>query len=144
MYRLSPLVYVCVGFWYFQRGRLVYNTDEMDGLAVAYEQLYVLGRLQSTYTSLCGANLFLLILRIVNLLTFQARMGILTRTTSRAMEDLQNVSLLLAMVMVVYTLIRHVIVGPKIHTFYIVESSMQVSEVGFACSVSLSVYQTYA
>lgn len=114
---------------------MLYNTSELSAMADAFDQLHVLGRLQSTYISLCGANLFLFLLRIFKLLDFQPRMGILTRTISRAMGDLMHFFLLLATVLVLYMLMGHIIFGPTIEVFSTLQYSLQVRCVGGLCII---------
>ena len=66
------------------------------------------------YVSLCGANLFLFLLRIFKLLDFQPRIGILTRTIGRALEDLSHFMLLMGIVLLAYSSMGHIIFGPTV------------------------------
>ena len=88
--------------------------DELDGLATAFFHLRRLGMMQSIYISICGANLFFFLLRLFKLLDFQPRIGILTRTISRAMEDLMHFFVLMVIVMFVYTMMGNILFGPTV------------------------------
>ena len=70
--------------------------------------------MQTVYVSLCGANLFLFLLRIFKLLDFQPRIGILTRTIGRALEDLSHFMLLMGIVLLAYSSMGHIIFGPTV------------------------------
>ena len=69
---------------------------------------------QSIYISTSGANLFLFLMRIFKLLDFQPRIGILTRTISRALEDLMHFVLLMTVVLFMYTMMGNILLGPTV------------------------------
>ena len=71
-------------------------------------------RLQTVYLSLCGGNQFFFLMRLFKLLDFQPRIGILTRTIGRALEDLAHFMLLLIIVLMAYSAMGHIIFGPYV------------------------------
>ena len=70
--------------------------------------------LQSMYVSLAGINLFLMLMRTFKFLDFQPRVGILTRTLAKAMDDLLHFIFLLVIVLVVYAFMGYIIFGPTL------------------------------
>ena len=93
---------------------MLYNTTQLDEMTDAFNTLNNISHLQSVYITMSGCNLFLMLLRIFKLLDFQPRMGVLTRTLAKALDDLVHFGVLLALVYTVYTVMGYVIFGPTI------------------------------
>jgi len=106
-------------------GRLDYKQDEFDKVITAFEQLRNLVLLQTVYLSLCGGNQFFFLMRLFKLLDFQPRIGILTRTIGRALEDLAHFMLLLIMVLMAYSAMGHIIFGPYVSAFKNFQTSFE-------------------
>ena len=69
--------------------------------------------------------MFLFLMRIFKLLDFQPQMGILTRTISRAMDDLMHFFLLLILVLMMYVCMGTIIFGPTLEVFSSMTNSLQ-------------------
>lgn len=66
---------------------------------------------RALYMALNGINLFLIMLRLLKVMHFQPRMGIITRTLSAAGPELLNFFLLLGIIFVIYSLMAHLVFG---------------------------------
>mmetsp|Transcript_15443 Transcript_15443/g.29717 ORF Transcript_15443/g.29717 Transcript_15443/m.29717 type:complete len:1112 (+) Transcript_15443:17-3352(+) len=121
------LVYDLYTFPSHKWGRLQYKEENLADLATAVYKLEMLGSFQSAYVACCGVNLFLFLLRILKLLDFQPNMGILTRSVSRAMNDLMHFCVLLVIVLGVYVAMGTVIFGPTVEAFSTLERALQTT-----------------
>ena len=66
------------------------------------------------YYALNGLNILLLIARVLKLMDFQPRLGVVTRSLALAGPDLIHFCLVCGMVFVGYAMMGHLILGPYI------------------------------
>ena len=84
-----------------------------------------LGSLQSNYQLILGMCTFLLMLRLVHAFDFQARMGILTRTLSRAVVDLLHFGVLFLMIILMYAALGTILFGHQVGDYIDMAASVQ-------------------
>lgn len=95
-------------------GALVYRQDELNLMLKHFSDMSLIGSMESSYVSVCGANMFLYLMRVFKLLDFQPKIGMLTRTIANAMDDLMHFMLLLAVVFLFYIMMGAIVFGPTI------------------------------
>jgi len=85
--------------------------------------------------SLCGINIMLFLFRIFKLLDFQPRVGILTRTIAKALDDLLHFAFVLVVTFIVYAMLGYVIFGPTIQVTRLVPHRGGTSHTNQPCYV---------
>ena len=71
----------------------------------------------AAYITINGINMFLCLLRFLKYCDFQPRMGVVTRTLTRAFQDLAHFFALVFIVMAVYTCLGQIVFGSKVKQF---------------------------
>lgn len=72
---------------------------------------------QVAYITMQGINMFLCLLRFLKYCDFQPRMGVVTRTLTRAFQDLAHFFALVFIVLTLYTFLGQIVFGSKIKQF---------------------------
>eukprot|EP00897_Mesotaenium_endlicherianum_P006639 jgi/Mesen1/6002/ME000306S05267 len=81
-------------------------------------------RLLSIYLAMQGINIFLMVLRILKMMDFQPRMGIITRTLATAAPELVHFAILWLIIFMGYCTFGHLVFGRTIDQFRTLASSM--------------------
>jgi hypothetical protein len=69
------------------------------------------------YITFHGVNIFLCLLRFLKYCDFQPRMGVVTRTLSRAFQDLAHFFFLVFIVLALYTFLGQIVFGAQVKQF---------------------------
>ena len=85
--------------------------NEMDEMASMFLEMKSLVTYFQMYMTLSGINIILMLGRILKLMDFQPRLGVITRTLALATADLAHFFVIFALVFVGYAFIGHVIFG---------------------------------
>jgi hypothetical protein len=93
------------------------NADELRNGYHAFSNLQFLVQTLSWYYALNGINILLVIARILNLMHFQPRLGVVTRSLLLAGPDLLHFTVVAGIVFVGYAMMAHVIFGNVIEKF---------------------------
>jgi Polycystin cation channel len=91
--------------------------EELDRAVAAFSNLQFLVQTLSWYYAINGINILLVIARILNLMHFQPRLGIVTRSLLLAGPDLLHFAVVAGIVFVGYAMMAHVIFGNVIEKF---------------------------
>ena len=96
-----------------------FNGDggELSNAYAAFSNLQYLVQTLSWYYALNGINILLVIARILNLMHFQPRLGVVTRSLLLAGPDLLHFTIVAGIVFVGYAMMAHVIFGNVIEKF---------------------------
>jgi hypothetical protein len=97
--------------------RLDHNADQLVQGYQAFSNLQFLVQTLSWYYALNGINILLIIARILNLMHFQPRLGVVTRSLLLAGPDLLHFTIVAGIVFVGYAMMAHVIFGNVIEKF---------------------------
>jgi len=89
------------------------NEAEYQKLRVMLNEVKSIADFQDTYLSMSGVIVMLLILRLLKLLDFQPRLGLVTRTLARAAADLSHFSMLFVAVVGGFSITGHVLFGSR-------------------------------
>lgn len=89
----------------------------MDALWSAYNSMIASVNMLNWYFALNGINILLLIARILRLMDFQPRLGVVTRSLWLAGPDLIHFFIVAAMVFIGYAMMAHLIFGNAIEKF---------------------------
>ena len=81
------------------------------------ERDWTRGLSHAAYITINGINMFLCLLRFLKYCDFQPRMGVVTRTLTRAFQDLAHFFALVFIVMAVYTFLGQIVFGSKVKQF---------------------------
>eukprot|EP00297_Palpitomonas_bilix_P001924 CAMPEP_0113904696 /NCGR_PEP_ID=MMETSP0780_2-20120614/23454_1 /TAXON_ID=652834 /ORGANISM="Palpitomonas bilix" /LENGTH=1416 /DNA_ID=CAMNT_0000898451 /DNA_START=419 /DNA_END=4669 /DNA_ORIENTATION=- /assembly_acc=CAM_ASM_000599 len=76
------------------------------------------------YTVICGINILLLVFRLLKLMHFQARMGLLTRTLSHASTDLLHFVILFMITFTGFAFMAYLLFGHQLREFMNLGESM--------------------
>ncbi|GAQ79658.1 Ca2+-modulated nonselective cation channel polycystin [Klebsormidium nitens] len=98
--------------------------SELGDFAYMLNRLKALTTYRAAYISINGINIFFMILRLLKLLDFQPRMGVLTRTLAEAGPDLLNFFVLWGLIFIGYSFMGHIIVGSSVEYFRTLGFSM--------------------
>ena len=104
---------------------LQFNEEEMKRMLVFFSDTKKLSTLLSDYVTGSACALVLLIMRILKVLDFQERMGIVTRTITNAAVDLFHWLILFGLIFFLYVYMGFLIFGTAILSFSTVERSFQ-------------------
>jgi hypothetical protein len=91
--------------------------SELNEAFKAFSSLQSLVQTLSWYYALNGINILLVIARILNLMHFQPRLGVVTRSLLLAGPDLLHFTIVAGIVFVGYAMMAHVIFGNVIEKF---------------------------
>lgn len=97
--------------------RLNGDDSELNAAFSAFSSLQSLVQTLSWYYALNGINILLVIARILNLMHFQPRLGVVTRSLLLAGPDLLHFAVVASIVFVGYAMMAHVIFGNVIEKF---------------------------
>ena len=97
--------------------RLNGDGSELSSAFSAFADLQNLVQTLSWYYALNGINILLVIARILNLMHFQPRLGVVTRSLLLAGPDLLHFAVVAGIVFVGYAMMAHVIFGNVIEKF---------------------------
>ena len=97
--------------------RLNGDGEELARGYAAFSSLQFLVQTLSWYYALHGINILLVIARILNLMHFQPRLGVVTRSLLLAGPDLLHFTVVAGIVFVGYAMMAHVIFGNVIEKF---------------------------
>lgn len=104
---------------------LQFDAEEMKRMLVFFADTKKLSTLLSNYITGSACALVLLIIRILKVLDFQERMGIVTRTITNAAIDLFHWLVLFGLIFFLYVYMGFLIFGTAILSFSTVERSFQ-------------------
>jgi len=90
---------------------------QLDDLVSMYNQIDKMTQMQLLYMTLNGINIMLMLLRILKLMDFQPRMGVVTRSLGLAASDLGHFFILAMIIFVGYAMMAHLIFGYSIQKF---------------------------
>ena len=93
------------------------DASELRAAYSAFSDLQFLVQTLSWYYALNGINILLVIARILNLMHFQPRLGVVTRSLLLAGPDLLHFTVVAGIVFVGYAMMAHVIFGNVIEKF---------------------------
>ena len=88
------------------------------------------------YYALNGLNILLLIGRVLKLMDFQPRLGVVTRSLALAGPDLIHFCLVCGMVFVGYAMMGHLILGPYIQVGSDAVGCAERAQAGGVCGLS--------
>ena len=96
-------------------GRMLEIEDGgLDAMMNMFNDVTALSGSMQQYSSLTGLCLILLIVRLLKMLDFQKRMGVVTRTIETAFNDLGHFFILFALVFLAYGALANVSFGPSV------------------------------
>ena len=104
---------------------LEFNEAELQQMLRFFADTKALSNLISTYVTGSACALVLLILRLLEVLDFQERMGIVTRTITNAVIDLLHWLILFGLIFFLYVYMGFLIFGTAILSFSTIERSFQ-------------------
>lgn len=95
------------------------DTDSvgLSEMLAFFRESRALSNALSLYMSGSAVSLVLLVLRVLKMLDFQKRMGLVTRTLANASSDLAHFMVLFMIVFIVYSALAHIIFGSSIIGF---------------------------
>lgn len=93
-----------------------YGAD-LDRLAAMYGAINDMTNQQILYMTLNGINIMLTLLRILKLMDFQPRLGVVTRSLGLAASDLGHFFILAMIIFLGYSMMAHLIFGYSIKNF---------------------------
>jgi len=91
--------------------------DGMREMASRIATVQDMTNFQAAYMTINGVNVFFMMLRILKLCDFQPRMGIVTRTLILAASDISHFIVLLAIVLLGYSMMGHLVFGTTLRAF---------------------------
>jgi len=97
----------------------------LEQLGKDFESLEVLTSLTQVYMLLNSLNIILMLARLLRLMDFHPDIGMVTRTIRQAGSDLINFCILALGIILVYSLMAHILLGPYMPAFYTFAASMQ-------------------
>lgn len=89
----------------------------LDQVAKKFSTVSEMCDFQTTYMLINGINVFLLLVRVLELCDFQPRMGIVTRTLERAASDLGHFIVLMTIMLMGYAMMGHLVFGTTLQSF---------------------------
>ena len=93
-----------------------YGVD-LERLVSMYAAINEMTQTQILYMTLNGVNIMLTLLRILKLMDFQPRMGVVTRSLGLAASDLGHFFILAIIIFIGYSMMAHLIFGYSIQKF---------------------------
>jgi len=93
------------------------NTQAYSNLVAMFSDVQDLRDIMSTYMQIHGFCLLLVLLRLMKLLDFQPRLGLVTKTIAHALTDLVHFFILLCAILGVYWVMSYYLFGSQMDAF---------------------------
>jgi len=106
-----------------QRWRLADDTAPLALTAEVYAHAETMYAVYTLYTSLQGISLMLLIIRLINLISFQPRLSVISGTLARMLPDLANFAVNLVAMALMFVMLLAVAFGGRVGPVHSFEES---------------------
>mmetsp|Transcript_39231 Transcript_39231/g.47511 ORF Transcript_39231/g.47511 Transcript_39231/m.47511 type:complete len:1596 (-) Transcript_39231:688-5475(-) len=99
--------------------------NQMDEMSNMFAKMEKLGTTLSSYMTLSGINIIMMIVRSLKLMDFQPRLGIVTKTLTLAASDILHFMVVFGVVFMGYVMMGTLVFGYKIEAFSSLEKSVR-------------------
>ena len=100
------------------------NGEDLDSLANMYGAVSELTERLAFYYAIAGVNIMLYLLRVLKLMHFQPRLGVVTRTLTLAAADLFHFFVLFFVIFFGYAIMGYLVFGNTVETFSTIPDSI--------------------